>query len=122
MSSDLFSIRQRRRSFTVACQGLARFFREEPHAWIHLSATVVVIVFANLLHVSFIEAAWLALATGLVWMAELLNTSVEKLTDFVTLERKPQLKYVKDLAAAAVLVAALTACVIGGTILIPKLF
>ena len=58
--------------------------------------------------------------TGLVWVTEILNTCLEKLADFITLEQHPHIKYIKDLAAGAVLVAAIIAVVTGLLIFIPK--
>ena len=53
------------------------------------------------------------LATGLVWVAESFNTALEFLTDLVSPEWRPLAGQVKDLAAAAVLLAAATALTVG---------
>ena len=59
---------------------------------------------------------------AMVWMAELFNTAIEKTMDFISKEAHPQIKLVKDLAAAAVLIAAIAAVLVGALIFIPKLF
>ena len=121
MESKKFSVRDRIRSFRYAIAGLRRFINREHNARIHLVATILVIIVARVLEVSATEAAILAVVMGLVWVAEILNTCVEKLADHVSRERHPEIGIIKDLAAGAVLVAAIVAIVAGLFIFIPKL-
>ena len=121
MEAEKFSIRKRVKSFYYAGEGLVHFFRREHNAWIHLCATVVVIVLALVVKVSYLEAIALAFAVGLVWVAEILNTCIERMADLITQERHPGIKAVKDMAAGAVLVAAIVAVIIGLFIFIPKI-
>ena len=67
------------------------------------------------------EWRWNILAIGLVWIAEALNTAIERLADAVTVEPNENVGYAKDVAAGAVLVAAVTSAIIGLTIFIPHL-
>lgn len=120
MQQEKFSIRSRIKSFSHAIAGIRQFIWEEHNARIHLAATVAVIVVAVYLQVSRTEAAILAAVTGLVWVAEILNTCVEKLANLITRERHPQIKIIKDLAAGAVLIAAAIAVIAGLLIFIPK--
>ncbi|MNY79213.1 Undecaprenol kinase [compost metagenome] len=60
--------------------------------------------------------------SGIVLIAELLNTAIEVLVDLVSPDIHPKAKIIKDVAAAAVLVSALTAVVVGLVIFIPKIF
>lgn len=115
-----FSLKARAGSFRFAWQGLRRFFSEEHNAIIHAVATVVVIVLSLVFPVSGGEAALLVLAAGFVWAAELFNTAVEKLMDYLSAEKHPAIKYIKDLAAGAVLLSALTALLAALFIFIPK--
>ena len=121
MNQEKFSIRARIRSFRWAIAGLRRFVSREHNARIHLVATILVIIAARVLEVSATEAAILAVVTGLVWVAEMLNTCVERLSDHITKERHPEIEIIKDLAAGAVLVAAIVAVIAGSFIFIPKL-
>ena len=116
-----FSWRARGRSFVFAWAGILRFFRAEHNAWIHLGATVVVIVLAFALRVSRMEAVALVFAIALVWLTEMLNTAVEKIMDLLWPGIHPQVKIIKDVAAGAVLVAAVAAAITGGIIFLPKL-
>ena len=120
MQQEKFSIRSRLKSFSHAIAGIRQFVWQEHNARIHLVATVAVIIVAWYLRVTRTEAAILAAVTGLVWVAEILNTCVEKLANLITRERHPEIKIIKDLAAGAVLVAAAIAVITGLLIFIPK--
>ena len=121
MRSQKFSIRNRLKSFRYAGEGIYRFFWQEHNARIHLAATIVVGIAAWLFDVSRMELIALVLAIGGVWITEMLNTCMEKMADLVTLEEHPEIKFIKDLAAGAVLVAAVIAVIIGLIIFIPKI-
>ena len=115
-----FSLRSRIKSFYYAGIGIKQFFRQEHNARIHLAAAVVVGVLAWWLKVSHAEAIALTIVTGLVWVTEMLNTCIEKAMDMITTDYHPQVKIIKDLAAGAVLIAAITALIVGLFIFIPK--
>jgi diacylglycerol kinase (ATP) len=117
-----FSITKRVRSLRFAFAGIIQFFNKEHNSWIHLAVTIAVLALALLLHCSKTDMVLIVLATGFVWAAELFNTAIEKTADFITTKNHPEIKFIKDVAAAAVLIAALTAFVIGCIIFIPKLF
>ena len=116
-----FSIRSRIRSFRFAFAGIRTFITREHNARIHLVATVAVIIAAIVVHVSLAEAGVLVIVTSLVWITEMLNTCIERMADLITLEQNPQIKFIKDIAAAAVLIAAIAAVVTGLIIFIPKI-
>jgi diacylglycerol kinase (ATP) len=120
MQPEKFSIRSRIKSFSYALAGLGQFVIREHNARIHLVATIGVIIVALLVGVTRTEAAILTIVTGLVWMAEIFNTCIERLADFITKERRPEIKLIKDLAAGAVLTAAITAVIVALFIFIPK--
>ncbi|HTQ28413.1 MAG TPA: diacylglycerol kinase family protein [Puia sp.] len=119
--SRRFSWLKRANSFGHAGRGIGKFIASEHNAWLHLAATMAVIAAGCLLKVSSGEAVGLAVAIGMVWVTEMLNTCLEKLIDFVSLERSDDLKFIKDVAAGAVLMASVTALAIGSFIFIPKL-
>jgi diacylglycerol kinase len=121
MEQQKFSLHNRLKSFSFAWSGIRELLIREHNARLHLVATVGVIAAGIVFQVSATEAAVLALVTGLVWIAEMLNTCVEKIMDFIHPEEHPNIKFIKDLAAGAVLAAALTAVVVGLLIFIPKL-
>lgn len=121
MERQRFSFRRRLRSFRYALAGIRQFLILEHNTRIHLAATIAVGIAAYVFHVSYAEAAVLAIVTGIVWITEIMNTCIERTMDFFYPEEHPQVKYIKDLAAGAVLVAAITAVVAGLLIFIPKL-
>jgi len=121
MQPQRFSIRRRTKSFYYAGKGIRQFLKTEHNARIHLVATVTVVAGALLLNISRLEGVALALAIGLVWVTEMLNTCLEKAMDLISLKQHPGIGFIKDLAAGAVLVASITALVIGLIIFIPHI-
>ena len=121
-SQEDFSFRARVRSFRFALEGIAAFFQSEHNAWLHFMATIAVFTLATLVGVTKTE--WLALvfAIAFVWVAEIFNTCIERMMDFISDQRLKEIKLIKDLAAGAVLVAAITALAVGAIVFIPKLF
>lgn len=120
-SSRSFSITERARSFRYAWQGVTRFFAGEHNSWIHLAATVISVVLAWFLQISRVEAILLMGMIALVWMAELFNTAIEKMMDLVSPERRPEVGFIKDVSAAAVMVTAMAALLAGALIFLPKI-
>ena len=84
---------------------------------IHLTACAFVLYFASQLSLSRGEMACLLLAIGMVMAAELLNTAVEKLCDFNQKSQNRYIRIIKDMAAGAVLLAAVAALLVGVVIL-----
>lgn len=117
-----FSWSARARSFVYAWQGIFRFFSTEHNAWIHLAASIVVALLAFIMKVSRAEAIVLVFAIALVWIAEMINTAIEKAMDLVSPQYDPRVKLIKDVAAGAVLIAAIAAVIAGAIIFIPKFF
>lgn len=122
MKSAPFSILDRLKSFKYAWQGIASFLRGDHNAWIHAVATICVIILACVVPLTKVEIFALVFAIGFVWVAEMFNTCIERTMDFISTERRPEIGLIKDIAAGAVLVAAITAAVIGGIVFIPKFF
>jgi len=107
------SIRSRSSSFRYACRGIFELLRSEPNAWLHGIATFVVITCGVIRNLNKIEWCLIAFAIGIVWVAEAINTAIEKLCDLYTSSFHPLVKSIKDIAAAGVLLAAATSAVIG---------
>ena len=100
-------------SFRWAWRGIAAALRRERHMRLHLLVAALVGALALAARVSAIEAALLALAIGLVLALELANSAVEQLLDAVHPGHDPLIGRAKDMAAGAVLVAALAALAVG---------
>ncbi|WP_343700237.1 diacylglycerol kinase family protein [Chitinophaga sp.] len=114
------TVRNRLRSFRFAFNGILAFLRSEPNARIHLAATIVVVALACWLRCTLTEWILLTLAMALVWITEMLNTAIEKIMDHLSPEHHPAVKWIKDVAAGAVLAAAIAAAVTGALIFVPK--
>lgn len=121
MKQEKFSIAKRLKSFTYAFNGLRVLLQEEHNSRIHLFVTLCVFVAGVVLHISALEWVAVAFAVGIVFSAEIFNSAIEDLSDVVCPERDERIKKVKDLSAAAVLVSALTALIVGLVIFIPKI-
>ncbi|NMC53275.1 MAG: diacylglycerol kinase family protein [Chloroflexi bacterium] len=109
------------KSFKYAFSGLGYVIRTQKNAWIHALVSALVISLAFLLQCSSLEWAVLILSIGMVWMAEFINTALETAVDLATSKFHPLAKIGKDVGAAAVLIAASAAAVIGVLILGPRL-
>lgn len=87
--------------------------KTQHNAWMHLAATVAVILVASFLQVRLEDWRWLIVAMVMVWVAEAFNTAVEYVCDVVSPGYSEAVKHAKDIAAGAVLVCAFGAAVIG---------
>lgn len=117
-----FALRRRLLSFVYAFEGWWHVLRTQPNAWIHAAVSTVVFALAFWLHLSRVEWAILLLTIMLVWMAEFANTALEAVVDMTMPEYHPLAKTAKDVAAAAVLVGALGAVIVGLLIMGPPLW
>ena len=121
MERKRFSWKERGNSFTYAWSGIKALMRTEHNAWIHLALTIAAVALGIILKISKGEFLAIIIAMTMVWVTEILNTAIEKTMDFISLEEHPQIKLVKDLAAAAVLITAFSALLVGAIIFIPKI-
>ncbi|MBP6011584.1 MAG: diacylglycerol kinase family protein [Alphaproteobacteria bacterium] len=117
-----FTIIARLKSISFALAGIATMLRTQHNAWIHLAATIAVIAAGLWFQISSGEWVAVVLAIVVVWMAEGLNTAFELLCDVASPQFHPLVKQAKDVAAAAVLIAAVGAVVIAALIFWPRLF
>ena len=100
-------------SFNHAAEGIVHAVRTQRNLWIHFAIAAAVLVAAVGFGASKIELAVLLLAITFVLVAELVNTAVEAAVDVASTSFDPLAKLAKDIAAGAVLVAALNAVAVG---------
>jgi len=112
-------IRKRIQSFKPALDGWRYVLRSQQNAWIHAAFSLLAIGLSFWLDIEAIEWAIIFLTMGMVWMAEFLNTALEAVVDLASPETHPLAKIGKDIGAAAVLIAALSALLVGLLIFIP---
>ncbi len=108
-----FSAAGRLRSVRYAFAGLAYMMRTQHNAWLHAVASAAVAALGLWLRVSATDWRWLIAAMAIVWVAEAMNTAFEHLCDVVSPEFHDSVQKSKDVAAGAVLLAALAAAAIG---------
>lgn len=112
----------RAKSFRYAFEGWWYVLRTQHNAWIHAVISLAVFTLALWLGLPARDWAVLILTIMAVWMAEFMNTALEAVVDLTTPNVHPLAKVAKDVAAAAVLVGALGAVLIGLLILGPPLW
>lgn len=121
MTTEKFSITKRLKSFGHAFNGLKTAFKGEHNLRIHLVAAILVVILGIYFKIEIVEWLILTLTIGFVIAMELLNSSIENLADYACKEQHPMIKKVKDIAAGAVLVSAISALIVGLLVFIPKL-
>ena len=121
MTNKHFKYKERLRSFRYAFRGIGILIQSQHNAWIHAFATMAVIMAGMLWGISKGEWIGVILAIVVVWVAEALNTAFEFLADATIPSFHPLVKNAKDVAAGAVLLAAIGAVAIGVMIFGPHL-
>lgn len=115
-------IYSRATSFGYAFEGWWYVLKTQHNAWIHAVISAAVFGVGLWLRISPRDWAIIILTMMAVWMGEFINTAVEAVVDMAMPDVHPLAKVAKDVAAAAVLVGALGAILIGALILGPPLW
>ena len=108
-------------SFNFAFEGLIYVLRRERNMRIHFAIAAGVLVLAFIYDVTRLELIALMIAIAFVLIAEMVNTAVEATIDLSTPSFDPLAKIAKDLAAGAVLIAAVNAVAVGYLVLADRL-
>jgi len=119
---ETFSAKRQIQSFGYAFRGIKYVVKNEHNMRIHLLASVCVLLFGLLLQLNITEWCFIVFAIGFVLFAETINTSVELLTDLVSPDFHVLAEKTKDVAAGAVVIASITAAIIGMLIFLPKMY
>lgn len=101
------------KSACFALAGVRTLLVTQVNARLHLCATAAVVAAGLFFNISPEEWRWLVMAITIVWICEAFNTAFEFLADTVAPEFHPGIRRAKDIAAAAVLFAAVGASLIG---------
>ena len=109
-------------SFYYAFHGLIYCFKTQRNIRVHVVAAVCAYGIGSYLGLGSVEMAALFFAIGLVFVAEILNTAIEKVVDMVSPHYHPLAKIAKDAAAGAVLAAAITALAVGYYLFFSRLY
>lgn len=114
---NIKKIRERDRrltdSFNYAIEGLTAAIRNEKHMKVHIISAIFIVILAILINASKVEILIISISVSFVMITELINTGIEALVDLISPDRHPLAKVAKDVAAGAVLVAAINAICVG---------
>ena len=110
------------KSFGAAISGLIHVMQSERNLKIHLIVFALVILLGFYFKINSWEWLSILCVSALVIGLEIINTAIEKLCDFVEPKTDQKIKIIKDTAAAAVLVAAAIAFIVGILIFYPYFF
>lgn len=102
--------------------GLKWAFSSQPNFKIHFFFAFCALAGGIFFQVSSYEMLILILAVIFGFGVEMVNTSIEAMTDLITTEYKKQAKIAKDVSAGMMLIVAIGALIIAGVIFIPKIF
>ena|SRR5258708_5034015 len=109
------------RSFGYAGNGVKEAFLNEPNFRVHVIVAIVSIVLAFYFQFSATKFAVLILTITFVIILELLNTVIEKVVDKISPNYSPLAKVAKDVSAAAVLISAFAATLVGILLFLPNI-
>jgi diacylglycerol kinase (ATP) len=100
-------------SFNFAFEGIIHVLRTQRNLRIHFAIAFAVLILALIVDVTKMELIALLISVTFVLIAEMLNTAVEAAIDIATTSFDPMAKLAKDIAAGAVLIAAINAIAVG---------
>ncbi len=110
-----------KKSFGFALSGIDYALNSDQNLVVHFIVSFLVIIASIILKITTFEMAILGLTILIVITTEMLNTSIEKVTDLVTKEHRMDAKIAKDVASGMVLITAMGSIIIGILIFLPHI-
>ncbi|MFP7253330.1 diacylglycerol kinase family protein [Terribacillus goriensis] len=107
--------------FRYAWNGIRWTFLEERNFRIHTIAAIIALITGMILRINPAEWAAILLSIGFVIVTEMINTVVELMMDHLSPEQSKAAGLIKDIAAGAVLIAAITAICVGLVVFVPEI-
>jgi diacylglycerol kinase len=120
MYSNKFSLKARLHSFRYAFKGLGTLLKFEHNSRIQLFAAVVIIILGLIMKIGLSEWSLLVIVISMVFITELLNSSLESLGDKINPQFDEMIGRAKNYSAAAVFIAAVAAIAVGAIIFFPR--
>ena len=108
--------------FCYAFSGIFHCFFKQRNFKIQVSFLLLTVALSFWLHISLAEWLVVIICCVIVLAGEMFNTAIEKLCDFINPSINPQIKFIRDVAAGAVLLLSVGAALCGVLIFIPKLY
>ena len=121
LTEKQFSLLKRAESFTHAGRGLWIFIKSTHNAWVEIFCFVLAVALGLYFGISSTEWIFIIIAAGFVFASEAVNTAIEIDMNLTSPTFHPYARDTKDVAAAAVLIAAVTALAVGLVIFVPKI-
>ena len=118
----MIKLRRLIKSFTYAFKGLYKVFREEQNLQVQSLAAFIVLVLAITFQISRTEWLILIFIITMVILMEVVNSAMERVTDVLKPRIDNYVKEIKDIMAAAVMLASIAAVIIGAIIFLPYIF
>ena len=106
-------------SFYHAFAGIVKAVRQERNMALHFCIAFMTLATAIIVGVDSVRILFLFFACGFVISAEMFNTAIEKTLDFISKEKSNEIKFIKDVAAAGVLIASVVAFIVGIFVFFP---
>ena len=107
------SLKRLLKSFIYAFRGLVKTWREEQNLQIHSMVALVVVIMGFAFGISIVEWLFLVIVISLVILMEIINSAIERVADILKPRIHDYVKEIKDIMAAAVLLASISAVIVG---------
>ena len=115
-------LQNRIKSVGYALKGMFLLLRKEPSIKVQFFIALIVTAFGFYFEISNTEWILQLLAIGLVMGVEGVNTSIEKICDYIQPNLDPKIGLIKDISAGAVMIVSVLASIVGLIIYVPKIF
>lgn len=114
-------LRRHHISFKSAFAGLFWALKTQPNFRVHIILATLAVVMSFYFQISTIEFVIIIFTIVLGFMAEMINTTIEAMTDLITNEWRQEAKIAKDVSAGMMLLVAIGALLIALLIFWPHL-
>ncbi|NVN96189.1 MAG: diacylglycerol kinase family protein [Bacteroidetes bacterium] len=116
-----FQLKNRLKSFIYAFKGVKFVFLSQHNMWIHIVLAFIAVTLGFVLGINIFEWVAVIFSIGFVLSMEIFNSAIETLVDLTSPNYNEKAGKIKDMAAGAVLISAITTAIIGAIIFIPKI-
>lgn len=114
-------LRKHHISFKNAISGVLWAFSTQPNFKIHFTLSVIALLLGAIFKITYVEMTILVLTIVFGLGAEMVNTSIESMTDLITIEYRKEAKIAKDVAAGMMLITAIGTVLVACLIFLPKI-
>ena len=120
-NNKAFTLKARLKSFKFAFQGIREVVATQHNIWIHLLLAILAISLGFVFSIKASEWIAIVISIGVVFAAEIFNSALEYMVDMISPKHNEKAGKIKDMAAAAVFITALSAAIIGIITFLPRI-